>query len=250
MAHVQLLVQIGAPFGETEEQRHGCRAQQQPGRGRGRDQRTTQQHANDEARGQQEHVQQHDVFGAEAVGQVDGQVHHGDRDRRRSVGLPAEKKTGQHQHAELDAGGGRRDPAGGHRPQPLGRVQPVGRGVAPIVERVDGRVQEAKAGQPQRKCQLVEFGAGRQSEWHRQQDERVLDQCWGRASRMRSASMGRFSRGGLDRGLLWPFRAGVSRQASPSGCPHARRRAGNCTAEGAEGRRGKKLLCGPLRPPR
>ncbi len=80
---VQPLFQIRPSFGEAQKKGQRRRTQQQPCRGRRRHQRTAEQHANHESRGEQEHVEQGDVLGPKIVGQVDDHV----REHNRHYGL-------------------------------------------------------------------------------------------------------------------------------------------------------------------
>ena len=61
------------------------------GDGGRRNQSTAQQHANHESRGEQEHVQQGDVLGAQIVGDVDGHVGQHDRQRLRAFRVAEHK---------------------------------------------------------------------------------------------------------------------------------------------------------------
>ena len=157
MIVVQALFQIGPPLGKSEKQRQRRGTQQQPRRRRRGKQGATQQHANHESRGEQEHVQQRDVLGGDVVGKVGDNVGEHNRQDRRFSGGKAEAQAGQQQQYDLNHCRAPRHLARRYGAAALPRMMPVCFGITQVVERIDRRIDQAETGQTQQERNRLEL---------------------------------------------------------------------------------------------
>ena len=170
---LQQSIQLGAAFGETEEQRHHQAAQQEPVRRRDVDAERAGKNAQHEAGGDDEDIQNHHMLETEAV----TQIHHhiGQKQPRCRAGIAHRDDTtgdeaeGAQHHRRAHADGACRQ-----RTQFLFRMPAILFAVDQVVHHIHGRGQQTKGHKRgQRLRQLVRI-VPRMAEQQADEDEAVF----------------------------------------------------------------------------